>query len=108
MGLGFQARDEVDVTRILELGSPIVQISVSSDDSILVVSTEQRTVICDNSKKTFREAGSKSRNGPFGATVVGVGEGQGDILCARPGDYGSFYGLRIMSQPHNTFEFGAE
>ena len=70
------------MTRILELGSPIVQISVSSDVSILVVSTERRVVICDNSKKTFREAGNKTRNGHFGATVIG----DGDILCARPGN----------------------
>ncbi len=57
-----------------------IQISLSPDDSILVVSTETRTVICDNSKKTFREAGSKLRNGHFGATITNE-----DILCARPG-----------------------
>jgi hypothetical protein len=58
---GWQARDEVDVTRILELESPIVQIGVSDDDSILVASTDQRTVVCDNLRKTFREAGKKAR-----------------------------------------------
>ena len=47
----------------------------------MAVSTEHKTVVCDNSKKTFREAGNKIRNGRFGAAVVNGN----DILCARPG-----------------------
>ena len=57
--------EEIEVRKILELDSPVVQISLSPADvdleTKLVVSTENRTIICDSVEQTFVEIGNQSR-----------------------------------------------
>ena len=57
--------DEIEVSKILELDSPIVQISLSPADvdyeTKVVISTENQTVICDTLNKTFVEVGNQKR-----------------------------------------------
>ena len=55
----------MEVIKILELDSPIVQISLSPMDSDLetklLVSTETRTIVCDSVEQTFVEIGNQTR-----------------------------------------------
>ena len=57
--------EEIEVRKILELDSPVVQISLSPAgadlETKLVVSTENRTIICDSVAQTFVEIGNQSR-----------------------------------------------
>ena len=49
----YQDSEGPEVTRNLELDSPIVQICVAGPK--LVVSCETKTVVCDTEAKTFRQ-----------------------------------------------------
>ena len=56
---------DLEVTKILELDSPIVQISLSPMgaelQTKLLVSTETRTIVCDYVKQNFVEVGNQPR-----------------------------------------------
>ena len=66
------------VRQILALDSKIVQIA--TQDDLLVASTCTKCVICNISLKTFREVGSKPRQGEQGVAIL-----ERETWAARPG-----------------------
>jgi hypothetical protein len=56
---------DLEITKILELDSAIVQISLSPMgtelETKLLVSTETRTIVCDYVKQNFVEVGNQPR-----------------------------------------------
>ena len=66
------------VRQILALDSSIVQLTTHGE--LLIASTLTRTVVCNTVQKTFREVGSKLRQGEQGVAIV-----EGQIWAARPG-----------------------
>ncbi|TRY60970.1 hypothetical protein TCAL_16283 [Tigriopus californicus] len=74
----IKKKDSINSKRILELDSKVVQISTLG--SLTLVSTETRSIVCNSQNKSFREVGSKSRQGRYGA-----GFAHCSIICSRPG-----------------------
>ena len=70
--------EEGEERQVLALDSQVVQLATEGE--VLVASTLTRVVVCHTGHKTFREVGSKLRQGPLGAALLG-----GRVWAARPG-----------------------
>ena len=70
--------DDSPLRQVLQLDSRVVQIAAESD--IMVASTLSRAVICHLRLKTFKEVGSKARQGEQGIALAA-----GRLWAARPG-----------------------
>ena len=73
--------DNFEAVKILQLNSPIFQISsAEKHPGLLLISSMKETLICDVGDKKSVKIGTKQRNGKFGADFCG----NGIIFCARP------------------------
>ncbi len=89
--LPLQDGGSISVSRILDLSSPVFQLSTRG--TLLAVATETCAVVCDTANKTYREvgaersdgeltwAGGASRRGLYGVAFVS----DTSVVCSRPG-----------------------